>query len=116
MAVEPDPDHLIVTSGGDVRGASTLVYSEEDVERLRLGYCCINCAESQVGHEAPMPERCWVCRYPMRDRQTERFAAEFVGHMRVGPSSTLEEEMAIAQEHVDRQKARKPQILVPGAW
>lgn len=102
IEVEPDPDHLLVMGDGTVREHFNLFYSEEDTERIRLGYCCINCGESQ--HPNSMPEECWVCHFPMRARQLERFGKEFLGRIRLGPSTSSSEELEIAAEWLERKE------------
>lgn len=89
------------------------IYSEEDAERIRTGYCCIHCGESQVGQPVcPFPEDCWVCGFRMRDKQLERYEKEWVGHVRLGPGSSFEEELA-ALEELDQKAQRAPSIIVP---
>lgn len=107
IAAEDDPDHVIINSRYETRRAHTLVYTQDDTNRLREGYCCINCGESQVGHEGPMPENCWLCGYEMRAKQAERFAKEFKGTLRIGPSTSIDEELAIAEEYVRREELKQ---------
>ena len=115
VAIDEDPDHVIVQADGEIRRHYNLIYKPEDVDRIREGYCCINCGESQVGQKAcPLPAACWVCGFPMKEEQAQRFASEFVGDVRVGPSTTIEEELAIADELVQREShVAKPSIIVP---
>lgn len=122
IASEPDPDHVIVQADGTVREHQNRMYSAHDVGRIRAGYCCINCGESQVDHGAPFPEKCWVCGYLMRDRQLQRFGMEFIGDVRVGPSTSLEDELAVAEELYERNQLAKAglkktgSILVPRSF
>lgn len=122
VEMEDDTEYVRVTKDGEIRRHVNLIFDEEDVERIRTGYCCLVCGESQVDHGAPFPEKCWLCGFEMKAKQLERFAQEFVGNIRVGPSTSLEDELAIAEEMVERQeyaklgfdiKNRKPQIWVP---
>lgn len=116
---EPDPNHVLVQADGTLREHFNQIYSEHDIGRIKTGYCCVNCGESQVDHGAPFPEKCWVCGYLMRERQLQRFAMEFVGTVRVGPSTSLEEELAMMEELHERQELAKSglkrtgSILVP---
>lgn len=119
--MEPDPEHVLVSADGSMRDHFNLTYTEEDKERIRLGYCCINCGESQVGHDAPFPEACWVCGFQMKDKQAQRFAMEFRGSVRIGPSTSLEEELALMEELAERQDLQKlgmrrtSSIIVPSS-
>jgi hypothetical protein len=114
ISIDEDPEHVLIQEDGTVRRHHEFTYSAEDLDRIRTGYCCIHCGESQVDHGAPFPDHCWVCKFPMRERQQQRFAQEFVGEKKVGPSTTIEEEMAIARDHVEREM-HKPgsSIIVP---
>lgn len=111
LAVEDDVEHVLVRSDGQVRRAVHLHMDEESVGRIRAGYVCIHCYEPQ--HEA-FPEKCHVCGYAMRENQPRRFALEFKGNIRIGPSTSLEEEMEIAADIVRRQEQEKrDRILRP---
>lgn len=107
IALEPDAEHVLVQADGSVREHYNAIYSPADAERIRLGYCCINCGESQVDHGAPFPENCWICGFQMRDKQTERYGKEFRGSIRVGPQSSLEDELALMEELEEKQELAK---------
>lgn len=122
VEVDEDVNNVLVRADGEVRRNVLLIFEAEDVERIRTGYCCIRCGESQVDHGAPFPARCYLCGYAMRDRQLADFAKEFEGNVRVGPSTSIDDELAIATEAVEREDwlkdpnnvlKRKPQIWVP---
>lgn len=120
LEIEPDPEHVLISEDGKIREHYNLIYSADDAERIRLGYCCINCGESQHDHGAPNPKACWVCRFPMRDKQLERYGKEFKGEVRLGPSTSIEEELAIAEELVEKRELHQlgmkktNSIVVPG--
>lgn len=122
VEVEDDTNNVLVRADGEVRRHVLLIFEEEDVERIRTGYCCIRCGESQVDHGAPFPPNCYLCGYAMRARQLEDFGKEFEGNVRVGPTTSIDDELAIATEAVEREEwlkdknnvlKRKPQIWVP---
>jgi hypothetical protein len=77
------------------------ILKEEDVERIRLGYVCLKCLEP---HPKPFPERCLLCGFPMQLLQEQVFEHMYGGEVRVGPRTTLEEEMEIAKEMVERDR------------
>ena len=77
----------------------TYILKEDDVERVRLGYVCIICLEQ---HEQNHPLKCKVCGFPIREIQDEVFEGMYLGEVQVGPSTSLDEEMQIAQELVER--------------
>lgn len=119
LALEPDHEYVIVQADGQVRDHFNSTYSEDDKERIRLGYCCIQCGEAQYPNP-PFPEECCVCRFPMRARQAQRFADEFRGTIRLGPSTSIDDELALAEELVAQERLRKeglkrtrPGIIVP---
>lgn len=122
VEVDEDTQNVLVRADGQVRRHVLMIFDEEDVERIRTGYCCIRCGESQVDHGAPFPERCYLCGYAMKARQLEDFGKEFEGNVRVGPTTSIDDELAIAQETVEREDwlkdpnnvlKRRPQIWVP---
>lgn len=118
IEIEEDTEHVLLQSNGEVRKHYNMIYSEEDAERIRQGYCCLQCGESVVGHGdgKPFPERCAICGFRMRDLQQERYEKEWLGHIRIGPSTSLEEELAALAELEERQNFLlnpKPSIVVP---
>lgn len=116
VAVEEDPEHVVVTSTGEVRRAPMVYLDEESVGRIRAGYVCAKCFEAQ---DEAFPERCYLCKFPMRDKQPEYVAKNYQGTVRVGSSTSIEDEMAFMDEWQEieaRKKARmphKPSIWVP---
>lgn len=116
-AIEPDPEHVVIRRGGDMEATDSaiIVLEEYDADRMRAGYICLQCMEDL---DTAFPDECPICRYPMATRQAERFAKEFQGNMRVGPSTTLDEEREIMQELRRRgqQEIKTPQIIVPRMW
>ena len=81
---------------------------------------CIQCLEP---FEEAWPERCPACKFAVRDKQAQRFGQEYVGNIRVGPSTSIEDELAIAEEMVEREErkkndvsVRKPSIIIPRTW
>ena len=116
LELEPDPEHTIIGSDGSTREHYNQIYSDYDAERIRLGYCCIQCGESQVGHSGvTFPENCAVCNFPMREKQRERYAKEWVGSIKLGPSMTNEEELAALAELEERMNpfVEKSSIIIP---
>jgi hypothetical protein len=139
VAVDVDTNRVYIDErNGERIMAYEHVYTEYDVGRVRQGYCCIHCGEAQVSsvekrircgecyrvtgkevfHEAPFPEHCFACAFPMRDKQLAQFAEEFEGYTTIGPSRSLaelREEDEEAKEKARRQREGKPtsQIWVP---
>jgi hypothetical protein len=75
-----------------------LVLHDADVKRLREGYGCMNCLEP---FEKAWPVNCSVCNYPVRERQSFEFSANYNG---TEPALTpLEEKLAL----LDEEDARK---------
>lgn len=75
LAVTEQPTVITVDLGRETQEISTR-FKPEDIERFRLGYCCLQCWEP---HETPFPEQCSLCRYPIRERQATDFRARFRG-------------------------------------
>lgn len=115
FAVEEDTEHYLVRADGEIRRNFLAFYTEHDTGRIREGYCCLNCGTSQVDHGAPFPEKCWVCGFRMQDKQREWFAKAWQGTIRVGPSTTIDEELAIAEE-MEQRKEREQTASAPSIW
>lgn len=129
IGAEIDEEQLIITKDGQARHDTLVIVADSDgvdedgnpyvgIDAIRSGYYCAKCLEPQ---EHSLPERCWLCQFPMRERQGEFLAKGWRGNIRVGPSSSAEDEYAFMEEWVERQEARardeilRPtQILLPG--
>lgn len=85
--------------------------SQEDFDRVKEGYVCINCMEP---HEQPFPEKCLVCSFPMRAEQRKMVAWEYQGEKHLGPSTTMRQELDRLAEEKEKAKPRKTSILLPG--
>lgn len=115
-----DVDAYTVMPDGRLMQRTVFGLTAEQVERVRQGYICIKCLEA---HDAAFPDRCAVCKFPMRAHQAEEFAKDFRGEIRFGPSTTIDEEYDIAEEMIQKEaydKATalgliipKPSIIVP---
>lgn len=114
IAVEED-DRSIVMMNGEERAAARLVFAQEDIERMKSGYACARCFEAT---EEAFPKECRVCKFPMREKQSEFIAKAYQGTARMGPSTTIEDELAAMEYLEEKQKREKeisrPQILMPG--
>jgi len=113
--VDEDPDHVTVRAGGQLARAPLVALEEYDMNRLKAGYICIQCLEDL---DISLPTQCPICKFPMAERQQEKLMKEYVGNVRVGPSTTLEEEREIMielrkKEAVDAGRMWTPSIVVP---
>jgi DNA-directed RNA polymerase subunit RPC12/RpoP len=105
LGVEHQPTQVIYLPDGRRLGDVVFVLSEEDRERLRLGYVCIKCFEP---FEHAWPERCPVCGAPIRTKQAEFFAQEAVSKpVHLGPSTTLADERAGLEERRRKEEEKK---------
>ena len=117
IGTEIDDENLIVNSNGEIRHDVLVFVHQEDMGAIRAGYYCAKCYEPQ---EKPFPKECWLCKFPMSDKQAEFIAKGYRGNIRVGPSSSREDEDAFMQEWGERQqRERDPrraasQVLLPG--
>lgn len=122
IAQGSDIDHMSVSIMPDGRVFQRTVHglTEEQVGRIRAGYTCIKCYEDYID---AFPDQCSVCKFPMREKQTEEFAKDFRGDIAFGPSTSLDEEREIMNEMREREaheraialgiKIAKPSIIVP---
>lgn len=88
---------------------------DTDVERIRQGYVCIRCLEPQ---SVPFPEICesklpngmaW-CRFPIKEKQMEEFAAMYHGEVKLGSRVNLNDEVERLGE-IDEYESRTGIIL-----
>lgn len=101
--------------GQRVYDIPVLYLDQDGIDRIRLGYLCIACMQP---HEVPFPEECAheACRFPMRHYQDEAFEHCIIGPIRIGPQTSLSDEMEILREEHQRrtrERANKPQIWLP---
>lgn len=88
-------------------------FSPDDVERFRTGYACIRCWEPQP---EPFPEKCSLCKFPMRSNQAHEFAQNFKGVQRNPRAVRLEEELErLDDKHERNFHVTKTGIVVP-SW
>lgn len=111
-----DSEVVYVDRHGVKRAMSNRIYSSEDTERIRQGYCCIQCGEAQ---ERPFPEHCSVCSYEMAQKQAVEFARDFRGSVQLGSQIDVDEELAYAAQVVESERRNRDgtqsaQIWLPG--
>lgn len=88
-------------------------FSEEDTERIRLGYVCIQCWEP---HETPMPEKCALCGYAIRERQSAEFSQKFEGVERDPRAELIQKGLdRVDDTHERRFHTTKTGIVVPSS-
>jgi hypothetical protein len=78
LAIAEHEHESIWLPDGRQQRQSILTLTEDDVERMRLGYVCMKCLEP---FEIAWPERCHVCGAPVRTKQAEFFALEHDPHI-----------------------------------
>ena len=115
LGTEVDDEYLIVKENGEIRYDTRIFINHEDMGAMRAGYYCAKCFEPQ---EKPFPEKCGVCKFPMRDKQSEFIAKGYRGDIRVGPGSSASDEQAYMEEYAERERFKAkgvtPQIWTPG--
>lgn len=95
LSVEEDETHALLLRNGELRAAHSITLDPDDVGRIKAGYVCVRCYEVQ---DKPFPHECWVCKFPMAERQMEFFAQAYQGNQRLGPSLSMEDELALLEE------------------
>ena len=114
ISVDQDEKHVLLLRNGETRAAFNVTFDPHDVGRIRAGYVCARCYEAQ---DKAFPKACWVCGFPMADRQAEFVAKAYQGERHVGPSTTIADELAAIEELEQRQKRAQsishPQIIIP---
>lgn len=116
VAVDEDPEHVIITQDGRTRRSINITVSPEDMERIRQGYVCAWCYSV---HETPFPENCRACRQQMREKQPEFVAVSYRGEVRLPPVHDHDEEQAYVDEWLEARElerkgySKQGQIIVP---
>lgn len=115
LAVENDEGYVEIRSDGSVRRAARIILEPDDVGRMRAGYVCARCWEP---HATPFPKECRLCGFPMSDKQSEFLSKAYQGSVRVGPSTSLADELALLEETEELMRHEErgvsvPTILVP---
>ena len=95
VGVEESDTHALLLRTGEVRSAFNVTLSPDDVGRVRAGYVCVRCLEVQ---EQPFPKECSVCKFPMAERQAEYLAQAYQGEQYMGPTTSLDDELAMLEE------------------
>lgn len=117
LAVEEDDQFIALRSDGTHAAPARITFSREDVGRMKAGYVCAKCFETQ---DEAFPEKCRMkwCQFPIRERQLEFLAKAYQGDVRLGPETSLEDEIAaldyLEEKARREQSVSKPQILMPG--
>lgn len=117
VAIEPDGENLVIRADGTMRAAARVIIHEDDIGAVRAGYYCANCFEAQ---SEAFPVECWLCKFQMRDKQSELIAKGYQGSMRIGPQTNADTELAAMEEwHEKQRRGQDPrsaasQILLPG--
>lgn len=111
VRVEHDTEAYDVKPNGEVMRAINWTLRKEDIERIRLGYACLNCLEP---FETPRRlGTCPVCQYNL-DGTLYDLEQNDRGGVHVGPATTLQEEQERVAEESERRRFRKDaHILVP---
>lgn len=100
VKVEHDTQAYDVKRNGEVMRAINWTLKKEDVERIRLGYACLNCLEP---FETPRHlGTCPVCSYDL-DGTVYDLEKNDRGGVHVGPLTSLHDEV----ERVTEESARK---------
>lgn len=86
LAIRDDYDTISLDAGRPTLDVQ-MRFKPSDIERIRLGYVCIDCLEP---HEHAFPESCGLCGFPMREFQREDFDRKFKGLERDPRAVTIE--------------------------
>lgn len=110
LGVEEESTHYTLVNGRETLEFSAR-FKPEDIDRFRLGYCCMNCWEP---HETPMPEKCSLCSFPMKRQQMEVFLETFKGTKRDPRAARIESELdRVDDKHERNFYVVRNGILVP---
>lgn len=110
--IDEDPGFIEVHADGTVRRGLRFLYADEDIEMIRQGYKCLECGEPLPD---AFPDNCFLCGFPVREHQSERFAQMFAGWRPTGSSIDWDEE----EERLERQRHERlvrDGLKTKGVW
>lgn len=115
IVVETDQGVGDVLPDGRILAGINVAMNDDDVEAMRQGYKCINCWEN---FDHAFPNTCFLCGFPCKTMQSERFAHDYKGwapDLRTGPNwdrlaDELEER---AERRAFEKRASESNIIVP---
>lgn len=119
FVAEIDEENIVVREDGELRHDALVILDDpEMMGALREGYYCAKCYE---GQQDAMPKKCWLCGFPMRDKQSEFIAKGYRGSIRTGPSTSIADELLLMEEWAEREAmsrrdpvTRPSQVWLPG--
>ena len=100
---EEDTENVVVHDNGQTTRLMIGIIPLDKFPMLKQGYACAQCFTIL---NMAFPENCPTCNFPMKERQSEYLARNYVGNMRTGPTRTLEDEKLIMQEMRQREAQR----------
>ncbi len=109
--VVEDSNEEIRMHNGVPRAGFNATFDQETIERFRIGQACLRCWEPQ---QSVFPDKCALCKYPMKDRQTIDFQEVYGGKKWVGPSTTIPDEIErMKYEGAKRRHKPGSSIILP---
>ena len=113
LEVESDGTEIYELQDGRTMTGVLWVIHPDALPAYMEGYLCMNCHQ---GQKEPMPKECWVCSFPMRDRQLERLSIDF--KQEPFDLGGMEKERVEDEEFTERVEdakwRRKVRVSVPG--
>lgn len=115
--VEIDPEYEVFDSRtGQFHPHYDFVFDQESWERVREGRVCAICLEPQAEayprNEAHLPG-CMFEPNGIKERQQEYLSKTFKGRRWIGPRHTIEEELEIADELLERERRSRGGVILP---
>jgi hypothetical protein len=118
FAVTEDADSFVRFGEGEGwRRGTKWVTDKEGFQRMWDGQVCFFCTEPQPPPAPdPVPEKCSLCGYAMREHQRRDLEREFYGEEHVGGSTSISEELDRLDDTAERWRHKRvgsASILVP---
>jgi hypothetical protein len=98
--------------GGELMISAEISVDDETVARMRSGYICTMCLEPQ---EHPFPEKCLLCGYHMRDRQTHDLSTKRGSLKEVWVGTRIKKEDEILRMEEMYEYEQRTGIVLPDA-
>lgn len=115
--VEDQPGEALLINGRLMQGVNWTL-GDEDHEKLRQGWKCIQCMEDWTGTGlGAFPDECPVCSFPVKEYQTHEYGYQFQGEKHLGGLVDADEELARLErqrhERELREGLRSRGIVIP---
>lgn len=116
--VSDQPDEAVYINGRLMQGVNWTL-GDEDHDKIRQGYKCIQCMEDwSAGDVGAFPAECPLCAFPVKDYQLFEYNYSFQGHKHLGGQIDPDAELdRLERQRYEREvrEGQRERLWVPGS-